>query len=170
MIEYQTPVAFREHREVKTPFLQSGWFVGETNLSEYKLLACSMFEAPTRYDAVKLGNPIGATLEAIRLEVIERGVDIAPEIASRATAWISDMYYDLSSFEMTWVDPYVNSNSNGDLVFEWITDHRSASVYVTQDEIYAIISLGRNPQDGVKDIDLNSSPQRLEFWSLIYPA
>lgn len=170
MIEYQTPVGYRERCEVKTPFLQSGWFVGDVNLSEYKSLACSMFEAPTRYDAVKLGNPIGKTLEAIRQEVIERGLNIAPEIAAQAHSWISEFYYDLSSFDMTWVEPYVNSNSHGNIVFEWITDQRSASVYVTEDEIYAIISLGRDPQDDVMDLNLEASPQRLEFWSLINPA
>ncbi len=86
-----------------------------------------------------------------------------PDSMTRAIRWIATLYSDTYQYDR-WFRPFISSDENGDVVFEWWRDERKLTVFVTPTTVDYIKVWGVNIFTEMEDGTLHTDATVRDVW------
>ena len=82
-----------------------------------------------------------------------------------ATEWIKAMYDDVVNGHMSWYDPHVSVDEDGDIMFEWWNEDKALTVYVSAEGARYIKGWGLDAETDMEDGEDPTPEMRRELWA-----
>lgn len=87
---------------------------------------------------------------------------VCPTSAATAQAaqWLESQYREVMAMGLPWLEPHINTNENGTIVFEWMRKHKRFTAYISESEQWYLRSWGPDTESEMEDGDLTASSMR----------
>src|SRR5207244_11669379 len=87
-----------------------------------------------------------------------------PEAVVYAMAWLRELFREVESAGLPWLQPHVTSSAEGEVVLQWWNDPKRLTVYLSAPEATFIKSWGSNIETEMEDGSAASAKSRLRLW------
>jgi hypothetical protein len=93
------------------------------------------------------------------------GYQLAPsrDAVTQAFLWIKQLYMSAST-KGEWMDPLIVADAHGNVVFEWLNDHKRLVVYVSPTSVEYLKAWGPDIWSDMEDGEIEAPGKRDELW------
>jgi hypothetical protein len=105
-----------------------------------------------------------------RLRTLEEGwngYDVAapkPQAIEYALSWIELMFGDVLSASMSWKEPHVAADEEGNVLFEWWNDDKMLSIYVSEKDVSYVSAWGADIINEMEDGMIETFSDCIKVW------
>jgi hypothetical protein len=86
------------------------------------------------------------------------------EAAVYASAWLRELFREVESSGLPWLQPHVTSSAEGEIVLQWWNDPKRLTIYFSAHEATYITSWGADIETEMEDGDAASASSRARLW------
>jgi hypothetical protein len=82
-----------------------------------------------------------------------------------AEAWLRELYREVETAGIPWLQPHVTSSAEGEVVLEWWNDPKKLTLYFSASEAGFVRSWGPDIESEMDDGDAAAATRRQQLWN-----